>query len=298
MAGGKTKAPGVAGGADDAQLRAKKLIEKNIASLPQSRLMALPSDDCRMLHRWPGRAEELGATEDFTCPQCGGMRRSRVVSTQRLPSSYQTCENCGWTGVVNIKSLGFSNEKFDGTKSLGRFSMSGAHGATRQDGPDIVFNDPEKLRHTQSEAYLQLARDIETRRRSPLSIDAVIKVLVRAMDHTRKPDLFWLPALPSKHRHEASWELTDDKLKWKVLKVLSKFPIGSLYDLFKTSVEEWAEIGAELGGLTLRHVKTKALEYVQQDMQPVDRAAFWAAVGVRQHPKEHKKSLQFPQGYR
>ena len=75
-------------------------------------------------------------------------------------------------------------------------------------------------------------------------------------------------------------------------------PGAVFYTSHGLTMEEWTEIGRDLGGLNLRHVKANTMKYVQEDMEPIARAAFWTAVGVRQRPIEHKRSMQFPSGFR
>lgn len=123
----------------------------------------------------------------------------------------------------------------------------------------------------------------------------LVDIFVSAARDDRPLDIrhFKQPYNPHRHTTDSAF-LNPDRRRKKVLQVLQKYPLMDIYDLASVSPEYWTNISRELGGLSHDVVMRHALEHVQQVMTPMDRAAFWAAVGPRQSTNEHFRQTHFP----
>jgi len=130
--------------------------------------------------------------------------------------------------------------------------------------------------------------------RTKTDFDLLVDILVSAVRDHRPLDIrhFRQPYNAHRHANESTY-LDLDKRRKKVLQVLRQFPLLDIYDLATVSSEYWTKISRELGGLSHDAAMKHALEHVQQVMSPMDRAAFWAAVGPRQRSCDHFRQMQF-----
>mmetsp|Transcript_50283 Transcript_50283/g.144657 ORF Transcript_50283/g.144657 Transcript_50283/m.144657 type:complete len:271 (-) Transcript_50283:25-837(-) len=130
--------------------------------------------------------------------------------------------------------------------------------------------------------------------REKTDLDVLVDVMSAAVREDRPQDIRAFRQPYNAHRHEQeSIFLTPELRKKKVIQVLQKFPLLHLYDLATVSPEHWSNISRELGGLTHGAVMKVALEYVQQNMSPMDRAAFWSATGNRQRSSDQNRQMGF-----
>lgn len=137
---------------------------------------------------------------------------------------------------------------------------------------------------------LQKALNVRTR----TNMDLLVDVLVSAMREDRPMDLrhFRQPYNPNRHAQAGDpAQLTPERRRKKVLQALEKYPLCDLYDLATCQREYWSDISRELGGLPHSVAMKYAMEAVQQEMPPMDRAAFWTAVGTRQGVSEHYRTV-------
>lgn len=140
---------------------------------------------------------------------------------------------------------------------------------------------------------LQKALKVRNRRDNELLID----VLERAMREDKPLDIrhFRQPYNPNRHVQAGDpAELSPDRRRKKVMQTLAKYPLCDINDLAVCSAHEWRDISRELGGLPYSVAMKFAMEAVQQELTPLDRAAFWTAVGPRQGISEHYRTLHIP----
>jgi len=116
--------------------------------------------------------------------------------------------------------------------------------------------------------------------RTQTDLDLVINVLTSTVSKTKPEELRAFSRPFNKHRHTISNLVDDDFRRQKVIRTLSMYPITNIYDLARCSPRRWNSISRELGGVSHGDVMRRALEQVQQ-AAPMDRAAFWTAVGAR-----------------
>lgn len=178
-----------------------------------------------------------------------------------------------------------------GTQAMPELGLK-THSSSLRKPHDLSFNSSRTL-SSRAKSDTDLLLDENMRLRKETALDHSVEVLMRVMDAEKKPSIYFLPALPSAHRHVESTSIPEPKLRRKIIRMLRKYEICDVYDLLRVSAEDWSEIGRELGGVTHADVKTQVLSYLGH-LNPVDRAAFWAAAGSRQRPAEHFRSVQFP----
>jgi len=138
------------------------------------------------------------------------------------------------------------------------------------------------------------ALDKVVRLRSENNFEALVKVIVAALPSTKPKPLRYFSQPYNAHRDLTSNMVSEEQRRKKVLKVLRLYPLCDVYDLARCPEKQWAEISRDLDGLSHGHVMKGALEYIQTQMAPVDRAVFWAAVGKRQQSCDKGRSTFFP----
>merc|ERR1719350_495945 len=121
----------------------------------------------------------------------------------------------------------------------------------------------------------------------------VVDIIAGAMRDDRPEDLrkFRQPFNP--HRHASENHLPMEFRRRKVLQVLNTYPLADVYDLATVEPEYWNCIGRELGGLGHSVVMRHALNYIQQNFAPLEKATFWAAVGNKQPCHDYYKQTGF-----
>lgn len=122
----------------------------------------------------------------------------------------------------------------------------------------------------------------------------LVGVLADAMCSERREDLrsFKQPHNPNRHTTGDRY-ISEEKRRKQVLRTLQKYPLCNIYDLARCDPEVWAEISRELWGVSHGAVMRCMMKHVQQTLPPLDRAAFWAAVGTRQSVCEHGRTTCF-----
>mmetsp|Transcript_7998 Transcript_7998/g.17288 ORF Transcript_7998/g.17288 Transcript_7998/m.17288 type:complete len:271 (+) Transcript_7998:223-1035(+) len=130
--------------------------------------------------------------------------------------------------------------------------------------------------------------------RAKSDLDVLIDVIATAVREDRPSELrsFKQPYNPNRHTEDSRYVAPELRRK-KVLQVLRKFPLLHIYDLATVAPEYWSKISRELGGLSHGAVMKVAVQYVQQNLSPTDRAAFWAAVGSRQRTADQGRQMSF-----
>eukprot|EP00928_Gymnodinium_smaydae_P031480 TRINITY_DN2308_c0_g1_i2.p2 TRINITY_DN2308_c0_g1~~TRINITY_DN2308_c0_g1_i2.p2 ORF type:complete len:296 (+),score=54.32 TRINITY_DN2308_c0_g1_i2:127-1014(+) len=96
------------------------------------------------------------------------------------------------------------------------------------------------------------------------------------------------------HRHEFEKKETPVDTRVRVMRVLRRYPLVDIYDLLGCSPKYWKEISRDLGGLSHGIAVKVALEHVEKEFSPMDRAAFWTAVGTRQQVIDQGRVASFP----
>lgn len=130
--------------------------------------------------------------------------------------------------------------------------------------------------------------------RGETDFEALVKVMVKALPDSKSPNLRAFRQPHNAHRDLTSNIVSEESRRKSILRVLLKYPLVDVYDLARCPQDQWTEISRDLGGLSHGHVMKGALEYIQTQMAPVDRAAWWAAVGRRQQSCDKGKSTFFP----
>mmetsp|Transcript_41980 Transcript_41980/g.96392 ORF Transcript_41980/g.96392 Transcript_41980/m.96392 type:complete len:261 (-) Transcript_41980:40-822(-) len=131
------------------------------------------------------------------------------------------------------------------------------------------------------------------RSRTESEFDLLVQVITDAMDTERPRDLFVFPPSSNSRTTEApSNELSYEKRQRIVLHALRRFPLCNVYDLLQCSDSYWAQLSRELHGLGHGKAKRVALERLQTQTTPLERASFWTT--VRQPHWEQGKSCNFP----
>lgn len=124
--------------------------------------------------------------------------------------------------------------------------------------------------------------------------DILVDVLVSSMREDKPLDIrtFRQPYNPNRLGQAGDpAELDPDRRRKKVLQALRKYPLVDIYDLATCDREYWSDISRDLGGLPHSVAMKFTMEAVQQEMTPMDRAAFWTAVGARQGLSGHYRVL-------
>jgi len=130
--------------------------------------------------------------------------------------------------------------------------------------------------------------------RTKTNFDLLLDVLENAMRQDKPLDIrdFRQPYNPNRHAQASDpTELDPDRKRKKILQALKKYPLVDIYDLATCDTEYWADISREVGGLSHGVAMRYAMEAVQQEMTPMDRAAFWTAVGTRQGLSGHYRTM-------
>jgi len=117
--------------------------------------------------------------------------------------------------------------------------------------------------------------------RTVTDLDLVINILTSLQPETRKKDVreFRRPFNP--HREVVSDFLSEEQRRQQVLRALEKHPIVDIFDLARCSPRHWTLLSRELGGISHGDVMRRALECMRDSSTPLDRGAFWTAVGTR-----------------
>lgn len=181
-------------------------------------------------------------------------------------------------------------EPFAGTVNL-PWMMARARSTGSLERSGKIFFNGQEVDDYQMKKGSALAKVVMLR--TETEFDALVKVLVSALSEERKPDLRWFRQPYNEHRHLTQRTNNEQQRRKIVLRVLQKYPICSITHLAQVSDREWTQIGRELGGIPHGVAMKAALEYVQTNMSPIDRAVFWAAVGTRQRIVDHGRSCMF-----
>jgi len=114
-------------------------------------------------------------------------------------------------------------------------------------------------------------------RRKQQDFDDLVDILKKAMSNEMRVPLreFRRPFNP--HREAVDTTVTDDQNKRRVAAALNRYCLCNVYELAWCNAETWSQISRELGGVSHGAVMRVALEFVQRNMSPIDRAAFWAS---------------------
>jgi hypothetical protein len=128
------------------------------------------------------------------------------------------------------------------------------------------------------------------------NLDDAVEVIKEAMSRDAKEDFRSFKAPYNANRHQFAKTLDDSAVRWKVIKCMSRNDsgLGDVKSLTQSSAAGWSKLGTDLDGVRLPTVKRCALSSIRQNMTPIDRAAFWGAVGSRQPPNEHYRCVNFP----
>jgi len=166
-------------------------------------------------------------------------------------------------------------------------AMVGAPGAL-----GVSTSMPSTPAHTSPKFAAGTTLDKVYRVRTESEFDLLVQVLTDAMEPTRRPDLFQFPPPPTSRRSVAEVALPYEKRQRMVLHALRRYPLCDVYDLLQCSDEYWAKLSRELQGLGHGKVKRVALERLQTQTTPLQRAAFWTT--IRQSKWEQGRSCNFP----
>uniref|UniRef100_A0A7S0A475 Uncharacterized protein n=1 Tax=Pyrodinium bahamense TaxID=73915 RepID=A0A7S0A475_9DINO len=117
--------------------------------------------------------------------------------------------------------------------------------------------------------------------RTETDLDVLIKVLMSTVSSEKPEELREFRRPFNAHRHTISNFVPDDLRRQKVIRALSLYPMADIYDLARCSPRRWSSISRELGGVSHGDVMRRALDHLEKTASPLDRAAFWTAVGPR-----------------
>eukprot|EP00928_Gymnodinium_smaydae_P071174 TRINITY_DN54835_c0_g1_i1.p2 TRINITY_DN54835_c0_g1~~TRINITY_DN54835_c0_g1_i1.p2 ORF type:complete len:309 (-),score=53.96 TRINITY_DN54835_c0_g1_i1:40-903(-) len=129
--------------------------------------------------------------------------------------------------------------------------------------------------------------------RTQTAFDDLIEVLVMVIEDAQRPSIKEFKPTYNPHRHPYNPTPTREMLRRKVLRVLKRSPIVDLYDLCRCDPEIWTAVSRDLGGISHGSAVKVAVEYVGERFSPLDRAAFWTAVGTRQEVMAHGRNMNF-----
>jgi len=93
------------------------------------------------------------------------------------------------------------------------------------------------------------------------------------------------------HRHVFSQEITENTLRVIAERTAFKHDLLDIAGLFILNEQDWIKTRLPM---TLVYVRQKAIAYVSDEASSIDRATFWTAMGKRQRPIDHLRTLSFP----
>lgn len=125
-------------------------------------------------------------------------------------------------------------------------------------------------------------------------LEPLIEIFMASCSDVRHEPLRAFPWVYNAHRAELfNSVISEDQKRRQIYKALKLHPLTNVYDLARITPGEWSRLSRDLGGIPFGDVWRNLERHVNEDMTPLERAAFWSSVGNRQRVIDHFRQTGF-----